>query len=399
MNIHPTRMIQTTVTTILRPSTEPVSTTTCPNIPTSNSSMLKRKIAAVEAVDDEPDEARLAVHRPKNKRLFACGKAETFTFNIADAAMSCPSQPYWESARSSSSQNGLSWSLRVYPFGTDKNDSDSEYVSFLFQMNNNSDGSSINNSTNDDHGKHKKEVIAEFRLQSPSLPSMKVSQDKDGRFLCKDVVKRDVFLHPDSGYLNKDGAGLTVNVEIQLLSEMTVVFPKPKLLHWVPLSETADIVFVVGEENHECRAHKRVLAHQSPFLYELVVHDHQRTLALKDVQKETFLAFLDYIYGKNTEPQMEDVASAKSLLLAADRFGCVRLKLYMESSIVMNLLCKENALDLLHFAYSNSCSLLKEKSMDMFAANPDEGLESPAWGRIEETPELMKELVGYLDDA
>jgi len=67
---------------------------------------------------------------------------------------------------------------------------------------------------------------------------------------------------------------------------------------------------------------------------------------------------------------------AKEIVDAADRHGVVDLKLAAEASLVdSTAFTMENLLDLLHYADSKNCALLKEAAMDFMLDNRDVVLE------------------------
>ena len=90
----------------------------------------------------------------------------------------------------------------------------------------------------------------------------------------------------------------------------------------------------------------------------------------------------------------DDIATAKEILLAADRFDCTQLKLYAESIIVDKFLVAYNAAALLVFADSYSCALLKEAAMNLYASNPKAVMKSEeAWSKVKESNRLLEELL------
>ena len=78
---------------------------------------------------------------------------------------------------------------------------------------------------------------------------------------------------------------------------------------------------------------------------------------------------------------------AKEIIDAADRFGVTGLKLEAEASLVnTTTLSVENVKDLLIFADSNICALLKEAAMDYILENNNVVLENI---RFDDAPGLL----------
>jgi hypothetical protein len=81
---------------------------------------------------------------------------------------------------------------------------------------------------------------------------------------------------------------------------------------------------------------------------------------------------LSYIYGgKLSDDDMK--SHAKQIIDAADKYGVVNLKLEAEASLVEGtILTIENVMELLFYAESKNCALLKEASMDYIVENKAE---------------------------
>jgi hypothetical protein len=157
-------------------------------------------------------------------------------------------------------------------------------------------------------------------------------------------------------------------------------------------SETSDVVFSVGEM--EYRAHKNILALRAKKLFEIAaLVDSDVPIPISSVRGEIFKIILEFVYHVKT-PDFEDQDIATELLIAADRYDCVHLKLYAESIIVDKFLTNENALVLLILADSYSCALLKEAAMDTVVTDINTAKKSEAWSQIKESNRLLEELLG-----
>ena len=153
-------------------------------------------------------------------------------------------------------------------------------------------------------------------------------------------------------------------------------------------SDTADVVFCVGKDEKEYKAHKSILCLRCKNLYEIARNCDRKErfnhpIVINSIREEVFKAILDFAYTvKLPVPESKD--TAKELLVAADRVGCVKLKLFVESFIADKFLAPENAVELLILAYSRSCALLKEAATNMFVLNPEAAKkgEGEAWYQL-----------------
>ena len=81
-------------------------------------------------------------------------------------------------------------------------------------------------------------------------------------------------------------------------------------------------------------------------------------------------------------PNVKTVSEATELLIAADKSGCVHLKLHLESMIANAFIKVDNAAEMLVFGDSYYCALLKEVAMKMIAANLDDTMKSDRWSAV-----------------
>jgi hypothetical protein len=225
---------------------------------------------------------------------------------------------------------------------------------------------------------------------------------------CSDYLKRKKVL---GEYLEEDGS-LVIEIDLQITADSKRVWYPPKLKQeesWVQFysdsSSTSDVIFVVGGTDYH--AHKIIISLRAKTLYDLCKEyitnhgddndgPHQPRVPLSHMKGETFRKILEYIYTVNTIPKMDNVSSAKDLLLAADRFDCTHLKLYVESTIVDKFLTTDNAASMLILGDSHSLALLKEAAMIMYASDPSTVQESEGWSEIQESNRLLEELLGYV---
>jgi hypothetical protein len=88
---------------------------------------------------------------------------------------------------------------------------------------------------------------------------------------------------------------------------------------------------------------------------------------------------LAYIYDGSLPHRCDTYDSARALLLAADRFECTSLKLYVESYMAEEILNHANAADFLLLADALSCPLLKEAVFDEIAFVPSAVFNTEGW--------------------
>jgi len=116
------------------------------------------------------------------------------------------------------------------------------------------------------------------------------------------------------------------------------------------------------------------------------------TVPIHSTRKEIFKSVLDFIYTVR-EPEIREEGIAIEILVAADFYGCVGLKLFAESVLVDRFLKAENAARLLILANSQSCALLKEAAIDLYIREGDIVERTPDWPRVEESAKLLMELL------
>jgi hypothetical protein len=98
-------------------------------------------------------------------------------------------------------------------------------------------------------------------------------------------------------------------------------------------------------------------------------------ISIDNVSRDTFRLLLSYIYGMQISND-EMKSHAKEIIEVADRFGVTSLKLEAETSLVNTMIFSiENVKDLLIYANSKYCALLKEAAMDYILENNDLVLE------------------------
>jgi hypothetical protein len=195
---------------------------------------------------------------------------------------------------------------------------------------------------------------------------------------------------------------LVIDVRMKLAKPATSVPPPfipenplTKMIQEEFLEEKySDIVFEVGADQRKDNARK--VAKTTPVTFpahRVIVAKFSNTLAelcasgggdngtnpipieIDNVLPDIFRFLLSYMYGITISN--DDMKShAKEIIDVADRFGVTNLKLEAEASLVNNTtLSVENVKDLLIYADSKNCALLKEATMDYILENNDVVLE------------------------
>ena len=104
------------------------------------------------------------------------------------------------------------------------------------------------------------------------------------------------------------------------------------------------------------RAHKSVLSLRCTKLYEIAKEcEDDEQITIHSTETKVFKHVLDYAYTvRDPRHVCESLVSCKKVLIAADRYDCIDLKLFVESMIVEHFLGPQNAAELLLFADSHS---------------------------------------------
>ena len=289
---------------------------------------------------------------------------------------------------------GHDWILRVFPRGSPSSREDFEYVScFLLYVG--------DNDVDDEPS-----TMLSFRCKDTKRATDEL------HVFCKDCNNGDKrlwgyqnFLKRTDvleNYLDEDGT-LVIEVDIQIAEERkNIWYPDPlqeepslvKLYH--THESTSDITFDVdGKEFH---AHKSILSVRAETLFELTNDDDNgrsrdgKIVTIISTEADIFEQILEYVYTVKT-PEIKNEGVAIKLLVAADRFGCTDLKLYIESTIVDKFLNATNAAKWLLLSDSHSCALLKEASMRLHVSDANTVMESKDdWSRVVESNRLLEEL-------
>ena len=200
-------------------------------------------------------------------------------------------------------------------------------------------------------------------------------------------------------FLEADGS-LVIEADIEMIiASKDVWYPKSlerqdflvNLYHNAAPSETSDAIFSVG--GNEYHAHKSILAVRCKCLYEIAKEcDSDEPIFITSTSPEIFKGVLDFAYTVKY-PEIENKTTAMELLIAADCYDCIHLKLYVESIMVERFMTSETAAELLLFADSYSCALLKEAATNAFLTDAAIVKSSEAWSKVQESSRLLTELL------
>ena len=217
----------------------------------------------------------------------------------------------------------------------------------------------------------------------------------------------------ESQHILDDNGTLTIVVSIE--EEQTDVFVPPNPL--VKMMEamfndeaTADVCFEVSTAGEKIDvdddrakraktttpfyAHRLILRQCAPMLAAICGSNENGgvvTASVNDIKPDIFEHLLSYVYGI-TIPEEELKSHAKDIIDAADKYSIVNLKLEAEAAYVQSTdISFDNAMDILLYADSRNCALLKEAVMDFLA---DNHLEAAANISFTDCPgHVMKDLL------
>ena len=230
----------------------------------------------------------------------------------------------------------------------------------------------------------------------------------------RDYKLRSLVLKPSNNFLV--GGNLTVEVDIQVMLDKlptwtptnTVCSDMLKLLESADADENADLVFEIGDSDkaktrskqgdHQAfRAHKAILSIRCPTLALLADGcDSESPITIEDVHPDIFRMLLRFVYGGEVPEKAILAESSKTIIRAADRFGCTGLKLAAEAELATANITTENAAELILFADATNCAMLKEAAMDYFVKNVQDVMASDGYEQVAESPAIMREMMAAM---
>jgi len=155
-------------------------------------------------------------------------------------------------------------------------------------------------------------------------------------------------------------------------------------------SETFDIEFSVQGDTF--RAHKCIFLLKCKHEIPNERGNEEMPIDIDSVTSRSFKCLLEFIYTVK-EPELDTGDMAAELLNAANFFGCVDLKLYVESVMVDKFLEVSNAANRLLFADAHSLALLKEAAINIVVTNLNSVRDTEGWSKVRESNRLLEELL------
>lgn len=141
--------------------------------------------------------------------------------------------------------------------------------------------------------------------------------------------------------------------------------------------DAASVNVTIEVGGRQFHAHRFILEKCSTTLAGLLesAGDQTAHIQISDVSADIFHLLHKYMYGHTI---FDDVTKPRSreIIDAADKYGIVTLKLEAEAVLVeATIFTMENVMELMQYAESKNCSLLKEAALDYIALNKVEAIE------------------------
>ncbi|KAL7530629.1 hypothetical protein ACHAWF_003455, partial [Thalassiosira exigua] len=169
------------------------------------------------------------------------------------------------------------------------------------------------------------------------------------------------------------------------------------MLNVLHSGKRADVVFKIGKAT--VLAHKFILEVNAPALARLCKGTDPKTkkaVHIYGTSAETFRHVLSYVYGGAAPDATSTLKIGRQLIVTANRFDLLALKLDVERSMVENFVVDaSNCIDFILFSDKNDCSLLKEHAISHLAERPEVALATDG-GQLQASPELMREITSML---
>ena len=281
--------------------------------------------------------------------------------------------------------HGHSWKIEVFPKGDLFSKRDTEYVSFYLEYSGN------------------KLFAPEVDFAIRCKTACEIADEHDFRIDglrlgWRNFIRRDDLLK----MCLEENRSLVVEVDISIDPNRKVAWYPKELkreetlveLYDNAASKTRDAIFTVGDIDYY--AHTCILSMRSKALFELSKKYKKGTpVPIPNISGLAFQSILDFLYTVQT-PDIEDEKTATEILVAADRFDCAQLKLFVESVIVYNFLEASNAADFLVIADAHSCALLKEAAMKIYKTQAKVVRRTAGWAKVEGFPRLIGELLDHI---
>jgi len=302
--------------------------------------------------------------------------------------------------------HGLDWRISLYPGGCGTSDENDQFISAYLSC-----LSVVREES--------KRGRASFRGSVPSAGLFKSQTpefvfDSDGN--CRgwpNFAQRSLVLDPEKKYL-VDG-NLTVDFDIRVLQDKPPAWSPTKTIgaDLLKLLDEADgsnaaVIFEVGKDDWAgfqkkelFYAHRPILAARCPTLATMGEGFGRGThIPIEDCHPDAFRMLLRFIYGEEIPSKDILKGNAQDIMHAADRYGCIGLKLAAEAEMVSSgTIQTENAAELILFADGGRHALLKEAAINHFVANSEAVMATDGYELLAESPAILKELVAAMSNG
>ncbi|KAL7448578.1 hypothetical protein ACHAWC_000740, partial [Mediolabrus comicus] len=239
-------------------------------------------------------------------------------------------------------------------------------------------------------------IVADFEIKILDNLRRVIKSGSNSEVLCetqglfsfmsgwRQFISRSNLLDPSKNVLREDGT-LVIQVSMKEVPKTAFIPKNPitNLIQGMFLDEDkADVCFEIvscpeGNDDESVEqtvsfpSHRLILQTCAPQLAALFGcgGNETATASVSNVKPEVFRLLLSYVYGCSVSK--EDLKTyAKDIIDAADMYSIVNLKLEAEEAYVESTaITTENATDILLYADSKNCALLKERAIDFLADN------------------------------
>ena len=200
---------------------------------------------------------------------------------------------------------------------------------------------------------------------------------------------------------------LLVKVDLQVDQNSIYSWKPPRelstnlLKHFESQATATNVDLVVGE--HRIGVHRVILAVHGSHLA-TIGEESSGVVAEIPMDGEDFQLIemlVRFLYKETLPDNFDDEADALNLLKVADKYGFVNLKMLLEARVVQakHIIRADSAVEILLFAESHNCALLRETAMKMVVNKMPEIRGKSGWDDIFKCPELAQDLFRYQSEC
>lgn len=321
--------------------------------------------------------------------------------------------------------NGHCWKLQLYPGGCSDSIEDGMVAVILINVGD-------------------ADVVAKFTVTARNSVGQAVLRESDQSFHLftklgrrgfgygysdTRFMKRDRILDLETGILVDGSLHIDVAIEVQPQKE-ELYYPVaplvPNMLRLLESGQDSDVSFRINDKI--LKAHLLVLRTNAPFLADqfheqhekednmtskvvherLVVRRHSLSFgcSIAPITKsepyslvvnssvDVFQLFLRYVYAGALPDDETMLRMGTRMIEVSHQFHVHDLKMLAENALVRACVVNnKNVVDYLLFAEANNCAMLKEYAMNYFVIHVEDVLTSKNTKKLQEVPELMKEVL------